>query len=313
MTTAPAQISPEYIRSLAHRAAGMDKPGGNPRLKAILERILSDLFYTMSDFDVTADEAWAAISYLTKVGKADEAGLLAPGLGIEHFIDVLTDAAEARAGLKGGTPRTIEGPLYIAGAPQSDGFARLDDGSDISGRVLIVEGVIRDLAGAPVAGAMVDVWHANKDGFYSHFDPTGKEKPFNLRRRIRAGADGKYKFRTMVPKGYGCPPGGPTDTLLGQLGRHAQRPSHVHFFVSADGCRKLTTQFNLSDDPLTYDDFAFATKKELVADPLPVTDPAKIAANGLNAPYTEIRFDFTLQKEVAAARTAEVHRERVSA
>ena len=313
MPVNPAQISPEYIRSLANRASGMDKPGGNPRLKAIMERILSDLFYTMSDFDVSPDEAWAAVSYLATVGKSGEAGLLVPGLGLEHFLDVLSDAAEARAGIKGGTPRTIEGPLYIAGAPLSDGYARLDDGSDISGRVLMVEGVVRDLAGAAVGGALVDVWHANKDGFYSHFDPTGREKPYNLRRRIRTGADGRYKFRTTVPKGYGCPPDGPTNALLDKLGRHAQRPSHVHFFVSADGHRKLTTQFNLSDDPLTYDDFAFATKKELVADPMPVSDPAKIRANGLNDPYTEITFDFQLQKDSAAARPADVHRERATA
>lgn len=313
MPLKPLQISPDLIRSLASRASGMDKPGGNPRLKAILERMLSDLFHMMSDFDVTPDEAWAAVSYIAKVGKSDEAGLLTPGLAIEHFLDVLQDKAEEKDGVTGGTPRTIEGPLYVAGAPQSDSFARLDDGTDMTGHVMIVEGVVTNLKGAPVAGATVDVWHANKDGFYSHFDPTGREKPYNLRRRIRTGADGRYKFRTISPKGYGCPPGGPTDTLLAQLGRHAKRPSHIHFFISGDGYRKLTTQFNLSDDPLTYDDFAFATKKELVADPVPVSDPAKLTANGLNAPYTQVNFDFVLQNEVASARTAIVNRERASA
>ena len=68
-----------------------------------------DLFKTMQDFKITPDEAWTAVSYFGSLGH--EAGLLTPGLGIEHFIDFLQDAADAKAGLKGGTPRTIEGPF----------------------------------------------------------------------------------------------------------------------------------------------------------------------------------------------------------
>ena len=40
------------------------------------------------------------------------------------------DEAEEKAGLSGGTPRTIEGPLYVYGAPESTGFARMDDGAE---------------------------------------------------------------------------------------------------------------------------------------------------------------------------------------
>lgn len=36
------------------------------------------------------------------------------------------DEAEARADVSGGTPRTIKDPLYVAGAPESVGSARLD-------------------------------------------------------------------------------------------------------------------------------------------------------------------------------------------
>ena len=59
------------------------------------------------------------MSYLTELGKANEVGLLVPGLGLETFLDLRTDDAERRAGIEGGTPRTIEGPLYVAGAPLS--------------------------------------------------------------------------------------------------------------------------------------------------------------------------------------------------
>jgi catechol 1,2-dioxygenase len=60
------------------------------------------------------------------------------------------------------------------------GEARLDDGTD-DGEVLFMEGQVRDLSGKPIAGAVVDVWHANTMGNYSHFDPT--QATYNLRRR----------------------------------------------------------------------------------------------------------------------------------
>ena len=121
-----------------------------------------------------------------------------------------------------------------------------------------------------------------------------------------------YSYRTIMPVGYGCPPGGPTDTFLKKLGRHAKRPSHVHYFVSAKGHRQLTTQFNLAGDPLTYDDFAFATRDELVADVHRVKDKARIAELGLNGPFNEITFDFELQPNKKGAPESIVRRDRVS-
>jgi catechol 1,2-dioxygenase len=304
---APVTVEEKTIKALAKKASGLGGKTGDKRLQAITNRILLDLFETMQDFKVTPDEAWSAVSYFSSLGP--EAGLLTPGLGIEHFIDLLQDAADARAGLKGGTPRTIEGPLYIAGAPISDGYARLDDGTD-KAEVLMVSGRVTGKNGKPVADAMVDVWHANSMGMYSHFDPS--QSKYNLRRRIRTDADGRYSFRSIMPVGYGCPPGGPTETYLKKLGRHANRPSHVHFFVSAKGHRQLTTQFNLANDPLTYDDFAFATRDELVADVNRVKDKARFAALDLTGPFNEITFDFELQPNKKGAPDSIVHRDRVS-
>jgi hypothetical protein len=114
---------------------------------------VSDLFKTIEEFDVQPDEFWSAMSYLTELGQANEVGLLVPGLGLETFLDFRTDAAERKAGIEGGTPRTIEGPLYIAGAPLSKGEARLDDGSEV-GEVLFMDGEVRDIHGKPVAGPL---------------------------------------------------------------------------------------------------------------------------------------------------------------
>ena len=198
---------------------------------------------------------------LQRSRSAYEAGLLTAGLGLEHFLDLRMDAEDKAAGVKHGTPRTIEGPLYVANAPLSKGSARLDDGTD-KGEVLFMRGVVRDLDGKPVANAIVDVWQANTKGTYSFFDKS--QSKYNLRRRIQTGSDGRYEFRTIVPAGYGCPPDGPTQRLLNELGRHGQRPAHIHFFVSAPGHRHLTTQINIAGDKYLYDDFAFATREGLI-------------------------------------------------
>ncbi|ABS69578.1 catechol 1,2-dioxygenase [Xanthobacter versatilis] len=281
-----------------------------PRVKAIVDRIVRDLFYVIDEYDVEPSEFWSAVNYLTQAGRNDEYGLIAAGLGFERFLDVRLDAAEEAAGLTGGTPRTIEGPLYVAGAPLCKGEARLDDGSE-EGEILIMHGQVRDTDGRPVAGAHVEVWHANTRGNYSFFDKS--QSPFNLRRTIETDADGRYRFRTTMPSGYAVPPEGSTDTLLKQLGRHGHRPAHIHFFVSAPGFRKLTTQINIDGDPYLHDDFAFATRDGLIPAVERNQDPDAIAEAGLNAPFARIAFDFELRSEALALPSAEVQRPRAEA
>ena len=80
---------------------------------------MRDLFKTIDALDITPDEVWTAVSYINDLGASSEAGLLAPGLGLEHFLDLRMDAEDKQRGVRTGTPRTIEGPLYVAGAPLS--------------------------------------------------------------------------------------------------------------------------------------------------------------------------------------------------
>ncbi|HEX5439214.1 MAG TPA: catechol 1,2-dioxygenase [Gemmatimonadaceae bacterium] len=300
----------EQIERFLDRISGSENSAGDPRVKQIVRRIVSDLFRTIEDFDVQPDEYWTAVSYLTEAGQAREMGLLSPGLGFDHFLDLRMDAADRAAGLEDGTTRTIEGPLYVAGAPLSRSEARLDDGTE-AGETLFMTGRVLNTDGEPVDGAIVDVWHANALGNYSFFDTS--QPPFNLRRRIETGADGRYRFRSIMPAGYGVAPDGPTQQLLDQLGRHGQRPAHIHFFVSAPGYRHLTTQINIAGDPLLHDDFAFATRDELIPDVVRHDDPAEIRGRGLDAPFAEIAFDFVLQEPVPGAPASVVRRERASA
>ncbi|MFG1343272.1 catechol 1,2-dioxygenase [Xanthobacter autotrophicus DSM 431] len=281
-----------------------------PRVKAIVDRVVRDLFHVIEEFDVQPDEFWTAVNYLTEAGRNDEYGLIAAGLGFERFLDVRLDEAEAKAGLTGGTPRTIEGPLYVAGAPLVKGEGRLDDGTE-DGEILVMHGQVRDVDGTPIAGAHVEVWHANTRGNYSFFDKS--QSAFNLRRTIETDAEGRYRFRTIMPAGYAVPPEGSTDTLLKTLGRHGHRPAHIHFFVSAPGHRKLTTQINIDGDPYLHDDFAFATRDGLIPPVERNADPEAIAAAGLNEPFARIAFDFELKREADALPAAEVQRLRAEA
>ncbi len=230
------------VEQLLTRAAGLDQPGGNERLKRIVHRVATDVCRLIEEFDVTPTEFWTAVSYVTRLGQANEVGLLVPGLGIETFLDVVMDEKERRAGLQGGTPRTIEGPLYITDAPLSKGEARLDQDPE-QGEVLFMEGQVRDVNGRPIAGAIVDVWHANTLGGYSFFDPS--QPKYNLRRRIETDAEGRYRFRTIKP--------GPYPSMYNP-GR--TRPPHIHFDVAGRDDR-LVTQMYFPDEPLNEQDGSF--------------------------------------------------------
>lgn len=282
------------------------------RIQQVVVRLLSDVFKAVEDLDLTASEVWKGIEYLAEAGASHELGLLAAGLGLERFIDIRADEAEAKIGLTGGTPRTIEGPLYVAGAPVSKGFARLDDGTEEKdAEILFMQGTVYGADGKPLPNAQVEVWHANLMGNYSFFDKT--QSAFNLRRTIITDAQGRYQFRSIMPVGYGCPPEGTTQRLLDKLGRHGRRPAHIHFFVTDAGHRKLTTQINIDGDAYLWDDFAFASREGLVPAVVRVNDAKEIAARDLNKPFASIDFDFRLLADKPNAPSAEVDRIRAAA
>lgn len=280
----------------------------NPRVQEIVLRIVTDLMQTIDDLKITADEYWTGVEFIGDLGK--EAGLLSPGLGFDHFMDLMIEEDLKAAGLDGGTIRTIEGPLYVAGAPEEQGFARLDDGTDLdNGTVLFMQGTVYDNDGNPLPNAKVEVWHANSLGNYSFFDES--QSAFNLRRSIITDENGNYAFRSIVPLGYSVPPDGMTQKVLGPLGRHGHRPAHIHFFASADGHRKLTTQINIDGDEYLWDDFAFASREGLVPEVTMVEDADKLKEKALDKPYASIDFDFHLVKDIdQAVQGSEVERRR---
>lgn len=236
------------------------------RVQQVVVRLLADLFQAIEDLDISQSELWKGLEYFTDAGQANELGLLAAGLGLEHYLDLRADEADAKAGITGGNL---------------------------------------------IPNAKVEIWHANSLGNYSFFDKS--QSDFNLRRSILTDSNGQYIAQTTMPVGYGCPPQGTTQFVLNKLGRHGNRPSHVHYFVSAPGYRKLTTQFNIEGDQYLWDDFAFATRDGLVATAIDISDEAEIARRGLNKPFKCISFNVALVKEQSKAPSTEVDRRRASA
>jgi catechol 1,2-dioxygenase len=282
---------------LLKRVTHPNRPNGSERVQRITARIVGDLFRAIDDLDIQPDEFWAGVDWLARLGASGQAGLITAGLGFDRLLDIRLDEADERAGREGGTPRAIEGPLYIAGAPLGQYEVRVDEEGDAKrGDTMVMEGRVLDIDGKPVAGAIVDVWHANELGRYSHFDPDQAE--YALRRRIETDAQGRYRFRSFLPPGYAIPPNSPTSELFNALGRHGNRPAHIHFLVVAKGLRTLTTQVNVPGDSFIDDDFAFATRDGLILT-LEKNTPAKgYESLGVNEPFTRVPFDFVMQPAI---------------
>src|SRR5690606_14661770 len=85
------------VQQLLDRAAGVNESGGNPRFKAIMRDFIENTMELIVRHDISESEFWLAMKYLSE--SADEIGLIVPGTGLEHFLDLYMDAKDAEAGL----------------------------------------------------------------------------------------------------------------------------------------------------------------------------------------------------------------------
>ena len=84
----------EFLKELSR----LNTTAGNPRMKRIVHRLMSDLFKAIDDLDITPDEYWMGVAWLNDLGAAGQAGLISPGLGVDHFLDERLDDTVARLG-----------------------------------------------------------------------------------------------------------------------------------------------------------------------------------------------------------------------
>jgi hydroxyquinol 1,2-dioxygenase len=82
--------------------------------------------------------------------------------------------------------------------------------------------------------------------------------------------------------------------MLRALGRHSNRPAHIHFIVSADGHEPVTTMLFVEGDRYLDSDAVFGVKGSLVVDFVRHDSTAEAAARGVPAPFYTVDHDFVL-------------------
>lgn len=265
----------------------------NARLKQVMEVITRKLHEAVKEIEPTEEEWFRAIMFLTDTGHMctdwrQEFILLSDVLGVSMLVDAINNRKPS-----GASESTVLGPFHVADAPELPMGANIC--LDQKGEPMLVHGRILDTEGRPIAGAKIDVWQANDEGFYD-VQQKGIQPDFNLRGVFRTGADGHYHFRGVKPRFYPIPADGPVGKLLQALGRHPYRPAHLHYIIEAEGYDRLVTHIFDPDDPYINSDAVFGVKESLMAKFRPVTEPAAIAEAGFEGPYLDLGFDFVLSR-----------------
>ncbi|MES2631388.1 MAG: intradiol ring-cleavage dioxygenase [Pseudomonadota bacterium] len=234
----------------------------DPRLKQIMTSLVQHLHAFASDVQLTEQEWFQGIDFLTRCGhitddKRHEFILLSDVLGLSMLTVALNNAKP-----QGCTEATVFGPFHVEGAPH---YALGDDiANGARGTPCVVRGTVRNLDGEPVPGAVLDVWQSDDEGLYDvqheHLDHA------QARGIITADEQGRFHFRTIVAVPYSIPHDGPVGQMLQATGRHPWRPAHLHFMVKAPGYETLITHVFRKGSDYLDSDAVFGVRQSLVCD-----------------------------------------------
>jgi catechol 1,2-dioxygenase len=256
--------------------------------------LVATLHQFIRDNRITHDEYRQAVAFMLDTAAKGEIPLL-----MDVLLEATVDKVDSVG--RGGTESAVEGPFYVPNAPLLKSPAVLAHRTTEPGDVLFLTGTVRSADGTPLAGAIVDIWQADAQGAYSHFNIPEVAAPFNLRGRVSTDKDGGYEIQTWTPASYEIPKGGPTGALLKAVGRHAWRPAHVHYRLSHPGFETLTTQLFIADDPWIDSDVVGAVKPSLVINFERHDKPADLRTRGQQRPFRSARYDFILAPAMAKA------------
>jgi len=234
----------------------------DPRLREILSLLVKHLHAFVREARLTEAEFQAACGVINRIGQKssdshNEAVMMAGSLGVSTLVCLLNNGDSGQTE----TTANLLGPFWRLEHPRVANGGNLLR-SPTPGTPLFVEVFVNDAAGKPVAGADVDVWHCNEEGYYENQDPT--QANFNLRGKFTTDADGRIHFRSIMPTGYPIPPDGPTGDLLRSLKRHNLRPAHLHFMVVKPGFKAHIAQVYWGEDPNIETDCQFGVTKALI-------------------------------------------------
>lgn len=126
------------------------------------------------------------------------------------------------------TPPQTAGPFFKPSSPERASL--LEPG--MPGTRILLSGTVLDPSCQPVAGALLDFWHADDSGRYDNLG-------YRLRGHQFADAQGGYALETVVP------------------GLYPGRTRHFHVRVQAPGGPVLTTQLYFPGEPANQRDGLF--------------------------------------------------------
>src|SRR6476646_10634137 len=159
----------------------------DPRLRQIMTSLVGHLHAFVKDVELTEEEWGAAIDFLTRTGQTcsdvrQEFILLSDVLGVSMLVETINHRTGGTS-----TESTVLGPFHMVQSPVRE----LGDDIDLDGKgtPCLVSGQVTGPDGEPLAGARVDVWQTNEDGFYDVQQP-GIQPAGNLRGLFTADADG---------------------------------------------------------------------------------------------------------------------------
>ncbi|MEU1548305.1 dioxygenase [Nocardia sp. NPDC005745] len=267
------------------------------RLKEILTSAIRHMHAFVRETRLTTAEWEAGIEFLTAVGQTctdtrQEFILFSDSMGVSMLVETINGAeGEIREWDDlSPTASTVMGPFHMTVSPERQLGDLINDTG--RGEPLVVEGSVTDLEGNPLAGARVDTWQSDGEGFY---DVQVDYLPPGTGRGVFTTDEGGYFwYRSVMPRHYPMPVDGPGGALVVREGRDIYRPAHLHFIAEADGYQSLTTHAFVSDCPYIERDVVFAVKRSLIRDFVTIDDPEEAARFGVASPFRHVRFDIVL-------------------
>jgi hydroxyquinol 1,2-dioxygenase len=263
----------------------------DPRVRDVMSSVIRHLHEAVKEIRPTHEEWLAAIKFLTRTGHMcsdwrQEFILLSDTLGVTMLVDAINHSHGPEI-----TESTLLGPFYVENPPY------LANGTNIcldgKGEQLVVRGRILDGKGQPIAGATVDTWQTNDDGFYD-VQQKGIQPEMNLRGIFTTNDRGEYWFRTAKPRFYPIPGDGPVGEILAAMGRSVNRAAHIHFIVKAPGYVTLITHVFPPDCPHLEIDAVFGVKESLIGDFKQIQDKGLAEELGFKVPFWSLRWDMAL-------------------
>lgn len=268
----------------------------DPRLREILQSLIRHLHAFVRDVRLTEPEWLEGMNFVTNtgrltVGDRQEVILISDLLGVSALVNMVSASVP-----DGATETTVIGPFFVENAPEMQWGEHMNKVAQ--GEPLIIRGRVTDMAGKPVAGARVDLWQDDAEGWYD----IQKGKDIDLRGWYTTNADGEFLAITIKPTSYPVPEDGTGGELVRASGRHPFRPAHVHAMINADGYQSLITHMFDVDDEYIDSDVVFAVKGSLThkLDHNHSAEEAK--AHGVSSPFYEWKPVFKLVDADAASR-----------